>query len=63
MSRLPDILIAPVVRLALAEDLGRAGDVTAMACTFGSSRPTVSRGEVCAASLRPSTRAPSTRLP
>ena len=32
MSRLPDILVEPVVRLALAEDLGRAGDVTAMAC-------------------------------
>ena len=32
MRRLPNILIAPVVRLALAEDLGRAGDVTAMAC-------------------------------
>jgi len=29
---LPDVLIEPVVRLALAEDLGRAGDVTAMAC-------------------------------
>jgi nicotinate-nucleotide pyrophosphorylase (carboxylating) len=29
---LPDLLIEPVVRLALAEDLGRAGDVTAMAC-------------------------------
>jgi nicotinate-nucleotide pyrophosphorylase (carboxylating) len=29
---LPDILIEPVVRLALAEDLGRAGDVTARAC-------------------------------
>jgi nicotinate-nucleotide pyrophosphorylase (carboxylating) len=29
---LPDLLIAPVVRLALAEDLGRAGDVTARAC-------------------------------
>jgi nicotinate-nucleotide pyrophosphorylase (carboxylating) len=29
---LPDLLIAPVVRLALAEDLGRAGDVTAQAC-------------------------------
>lgn len=28
----PDILIDPVVRLALAEDLGRAGDVTAAAC-------------------------------
>jgi nicotinate-nucleotide pyrophosphorylase (carboxylating) len=29
---LPDILIEPVVRAALAEDLGRAGDVTATAC-------------------------------
>jgi nicotinate-nucleotide pyrophosphorylase (carboxylating) len=29
---LPDVLIEPVVRMALAEDLGRAGDVTAMAC-------------------------------
>lgn len=33
MSRtLPDLLIAPVVRMALAEDLGRTGDVTAQAC-------------------------------
>jgi len=29
---LPDLLIEPVVRRALAEDLGRAGDVTAQAC-------------------------------
>ena len=29
---LPDLLIEPVVRMALAEDLGRAGDVTAQAC-------------------------------
>ena len=29
---LPEILIEPVVRMALAEDLGRAGDVTAQAC-------------------------------
>lgn len=29
---LPDLLIAPLVRAALAEDLGRAGDVTAQAC-------------------------------
>lgn len=29
---LPEVLIEPVVRMALAEDLGRAGDVTAMAC-------------------------------
>ena len=30
--RLPDMLIEPIVRAALAEDLGRAGDVTAQAC-------------------------------
>ena len=29
---LPDILIEPIVRMALTEDLGRAGDVTAQAC-------------------------------
>lgn len=29
---LPDLLIEPIVRMALVEDLGRAGDVTAMAC-------------------------------
>jgi nicotinate-nucleotide pyrophosphorylase (carboxylating) len=29
---LPDILIEPVVRAALAEDLGRGGDVTSAAC-------------------------------
>lgn len=32
MRPLPEVLIEPVVRLALAEDLGRAGDMTAMAC-------------------------------
>lgn len=32
MPVLPDILILPVIRMALAEDLGRAGDVTAAAC-------------------------------
>jgi nicotinate-nucleotide pyrophosphorylase (carboxylating) len=33
MSRvLPDVMIEPVVRMAMAEDLGRAGDMTAMAC-------------------------------
>lgn len=29
---LPDLLIEPIVRAALAEDLGRAGDVTGAAC-------------------------------
>jgi len=32
LAPLPDILIEPVVRAALTEDLGRAGDVTAAAC-------------------------------
>ena len=31
-SPLPDLLIDPIVRAALAEDLGRAGDITAQAC-------------------------------
>lgn len=29
---LPDLLVAPIVRATLLEDLGRAGDVTAQAC-------------------------------
>ena len=29
---LPDVLIEPIVRAALAEDLGRAGDITSEAC-------------------------------
>lgn len=32
IAPIPDILIQPVVDAALAEDLGRAGDVTAQAC-------------------------------
>ena len=35
---LPDLMIEPVVRLALAEDLGRAGDVTAQACILEGAR-------------------------
>lgn len=35
---LPDTLILPVIRMALAEDLGRAGDVTATACIPTGSR-------------------------
>jgi nicotinate-nucleotide pyrophosphorylase (carboxylating) len=35
---LPDLLIAPVVRAALAEDLGRAGDVTSQACVPAEAR-------------------------
>ncbi|MEY4257056.1 MAG: hypothetical protein RLZZ141_2283 [Pseudomonadota bacterium] len=32
ITALPDLIIDPIVRAALAEDLGRAGDVTAAAC-------------------------------
>jgi len=32
VRELPDLVIEPVVRMALAEDLGRCGDVTAQAC-------------------------------
>ncbi len=38
MSGLPDTMILPTVRMALAEDLGRAGDVTAQACIPESAR-------------------------
>jgi len=53
----PELLIEPVVRLALAEDLGRAGDVTAAAClpadarfaaVFAARRPGVVAGLDCA---------------
>jgi nicotinate-nucleotide pyrophosphorylase (carboxylating) len=54
---LPDLLIAPVVRAALAEDLGRAGDVTSQACVpaearlravFTARKPGVIAGLACA---------------
>ncbi|MGZ6020650.1 MAG: carboxylating nicotinate-nucleotide diphosphorylase [Phenylobacterium sp.] len=54
---LPDLLIAPVVRAALAEDLGRAGDVTSQACVpaearlravFTARKPGVVAGLACA---------------
>jgi nicotinate-nucleotide pyrophosphorylase (carboxylating) len=38
ISPLPDLLIEPVVRAALAEDLGRAGDITAQACIAADAR-------------------------
>ncbi len=53
---LPDTLILPVIRMALAEDLGRAGDVTAAACIpegarmrarFAARRPGVLAGIDC----------------
>ncbi|HRH20901.1 MAG TPA: carboxylating nicotinate-nucleotide diphosphorylase [Brevundimonas sp.] len=57
MSRaLPDLIIAPVIRAALAEDLGRAGDVTAQACippgtrmsaVFAARKPGVLAGVDC----------------
>ncbi|WP_339915586.1 carboxylating nicotinate-nucleotide diphosphorylase [uncultured Brevundimonas sp.] len=56
IRQLPDLLIDPVVRLALAEDLGRAGDVTAQACipervrmkaVFAARKPGVLAGISC----------------
>ncbi|MFI4975990.1 MAG: carboxylating nicotinate-nucleotide diphosphorylase [Caulobacterales bacterium] len=38
LLELPDLLIEPVVRAALAEDLGRAGDITSMACVPAGAR-------------------------
>jgi nicotinate-nucleotide pyrophosphorylase (carboxylating) len=40
LEPLPDLLIAPIVRAALAEDLGRAGDITAQACVPADARLT-----------------------
>lgn len=40
IAPIPDILIQPVVAAALAEDLGRAGDVTAQACIDAHARLT-----------------------
>ena len=37
---LPDLLVAPIVRAALAEDLGRAGDITGQACVPADARLT-----------------------
>jgi nicotinate-nucleotide pyrophosphorylase (carboxylating) len=38
IAALPDLLVEPVVRAALAEDLGRAGDVTGAACLTDGAR-------------------------
>lgn len=56
IRRLPDLLIEPMVRMALAEDLGRAGDLTGQACipegarmraVFAARRPGVLAGVDC----------------
>ena len=56
IRQLPDIMIEPIVRMALAEDLGRAGDVTAQACIpegarmraiVGARKPGVLAGMAC----------------
>ena len=53
---LPDLLIAPTIKAALAEDLGRAGDVTSQACipaearlsaVFAARKPGVIAGLAC----------------
>ncbi|MBX3480499.1 MAG: carboxylating nicotinate-nucleotide diphosphorylase [Caulobacter sp.] len=57
IAPLPDLLIEPVIKAALAEDLGRAGDITALACidpharlaaTFGARKDGVISGLACA---------------
>jgi nicotinate-nucleotide pyrophosphorylase (carboxylating) len=57
IEALPDLLIAPVIRAALAEDLGRAGDVTSLAtidadarlsAVFANRKPGVVAGLACA---------------
>ncbi len=40
IAALPDLLIEPIVRAALAEDLGRAGDITSAACIEPGARMT-----------------------
>jgi nicotinate-nucleotide pyrophosphorylase (carboxylating) len=57
LEPLPDLLVDPIVRAALAEDLGRAGDITSQACVspetrmsarFVARRPGVLSGLACA---------------
>ena len=57
MITLPDLIIEPIVRTALAEDLGRAGDITSHACvepgaqlaaSFGARKAGVVAGLDCA---------------
>ena len=57
MEPLPDVLVEPIVRAALIEDLGRAGDITSAACiapqatlsvVFVSRQPGVVAGLDCA---------------
>jgi nicotinate-nucleotide pyrophosphorylase (carboxylating) len=38
---LPDLIVEPIVRMALAEDLGRAGDITSAACIPADARATL----------------------
>ena len=40
--QIPDLLVVPSVRMALAEDLGRAGDLTSQACVPEAARLSVS---------------------
>ena len=57
LAPLPDLMIAPLVRAALEEDLGRAGDITSSACipeherlkaAFVARKPGVVSGLACA---------------
>ncbi len=55
--QIPDLLVEPIIRMALAEDLGRAGDLTSQACipeetqlsvTWTARQPGVLSGLACA---------------
>ena len=71
LEPLPDILIEPIVRAALAEDLGRAGDITSAAtidadarltATFASRNAGAIAGLACARiAVRRSIRPPRSR--
>jgi nicotinate-nucleotide pyrophosphorylase (carboxylating) len=41
ITPLPDLLVRPIIDMALAEDLGRAGDITAQACVDPDARLSV----------------------
>src|ERR1700733_8661288 len=62
LAPLPDLMIAPLVRAALEEDLGRAGDITSSACipedarlraAFVARKPGVVARLACARVARP----------
>ena len=60
IRQLPDLLVEPVVRASLAEDLGRAGDGTAPASTASA---THARRTACRRAARGTARVRGQSLP